>query len=96
MCNILKSSYKLPFLYTSSNAEFKKNYSAPKNSEFVEESINEMLRSGTIKEFLTKSNIINPLSVPAKGKKRLNLGLKYINNHLFLKNLMIEKVFKII
>ena len=39
MCDILKNGYKLPFLYTLSNAEFKNNSSALKNSEFVEESI---------------------------------------------------------
>ena len=83
MCDILKKGYKLPFLYTPSNAEFKNNSSALKNSEFIEESINEMLRAGTVKECLTKPKVLNPLSVSTKGKKRLILDLRYVNNHLF-------------
>ena len=35
VCDILKNGYKLPFLYTHSNAEFKNNSSALKNSELV-------------------------------------------------------------
>ena len=83
MCDILKNDYKLPFAYTSSNAEFKNTSSALKNSEFVEESIKGMLRAGTVKECLTKPKILNPLSVSTKGKKRMILDLRYVNNHLF-------------
>ena len=83
MCGILKNGCKLPFLYTPSNAEFKNSSSALKNSEFIEESIKEMLRAGTVKECLTKPKVLNPLSVSTKGKKRLILELRYVNNHLF-------------
>ena len=68
VCDILKKSYKLPFLYTPSNAEFKNNSSALKNSESVEESIKETLRAGTVKEFLTKPKVLNPLSASKKAK----------------------------
>ena len=51
--------------------------------EFVEESIKEMPRAGTIKECLTKLKVLNLLSVSKKGKKRLILDLRYANNHLF-------------
>ena len=54
VCDILKNGCKLPFPYTPSNAEFKNNSSALKNSEFVGESIKEMLRAGTAKECLIK------------------------------------------
>ena len=37
VCKILKSRYKLTYLYTPSNVELKKYYSALKNSEFVAE-----------------------------------------------------------
>ena len=83
VCDILKNGYKLPFLYTPSNPEFKNNSSALKNSEFLEESIQEMLRAGTVKECLTKPKVLNPLSVSTKGKKRLILDLRYVNNRLF-------------
>ena len=83
MCDIIKNSFKLPFLYTSSNAEFKNNFSALKNSKFAGESIKEMVRAGTVKEYLTKPKVLNPLSVSTKGKKRFILDLRYVNNHLF-------------
>ena len=56
---------------------------ALKNLEFVDESIKEMLRADTVKECLTKPKVLNPLSVSTKGKKRLILDLRYINNYLF-------------
>ena len=83
VCDILKNGYKLSFLYTPSNAEFKNNSSALKISEFVDESIKEMFRAGTIKECLIKPKVLNPLPVSTKGKKRLILDLRYVNNHLF-------------
>ena len=83
LSDILKNSYKLPFLYTPSNSEFKNNSLALKISEFVDDSIKEMLRAGTIKECLTKPKVLNPLSVSTIDKKRLILDLRYVNNHLF-------------
>ena len=81
--DILKNGYKLPFLYTPSNVEFENNSAALKNSEYVDESVKEMLRAGTVKECLTKPKVLNPLLVSTKGKKRLILDLRYVNNYLF-------------
>ena len=81
--DILKNSYKLPFLHTPSNVELKNNSSALKNSEFLVESIKKMLRGGTVKECLTKPKVLNPLSVSRNDKKRLILDLRYVNNLLF-------------
>ena len=83
VCDILKNGYKLPFLYNPSNAEFRNNSSALKNSEFIEESTKEILRADTVKEGLTKPKVLNPLSVSTKGEKRLILDLRHVNNHLF-------------
>ena len=69
VCGILKNGYKLPFHYTPSNAEFKNNFLALKTSEFLDESIKEMLKAGTVKECLIKPKVLNPLSVSTKGKK---------------------------
>ena len=66
--DILKNDCNLPFLCTPSNTNFKNIYSTLKNSEFVEESIKEMLRAGTVKECLTKPKVLNPLSVSTKAK----------------------------
>ena len=44
-----------------------------------------MLKLGSIKEVKTPLKIINPLSVSEnlEDKKCLNLGLRYINRHLY-------------
>ena len=76
MCDILKNSYKLPFLYTPLNAEFKNNSSVLKNSEFVGESIKEVLRAGNMKEYLTKTKSFKSTVSVKKGKKRLILDLR--------------------
>ena len=81
VCDILKSGYILPFLYTPSNVELENNSLALKNSEFVEESIRKMLR--VVKECLPKPKVLNSLSVSTKNKKPLILDLRYINNHPF-------------
>ena len=70
MCGILRNSWKLPFLYIPLNVELKINLSTLKNSEFVDNSIKEMLRGSTIKESLTKPKIINSLSVSRKDNFR--------------------------
>ena len=77
VCDIAKNGCKLPFPKTPSNAEFKNNFSALKNSEFLEESIKEMLRVGTVEKCLKNPKTLNILSVSTKVKKRLALGLRY-------------------
>ena len=57
ICDILEFGSKLPFLWTSSNAEFSNNYSDFKYFEFANASINEMLRAGAIKESLAKPKV---------------------------------------
>ena len=69
VCETLKYGYKLLFLCTLSNAEISNNYSAFKNFELADDSIVEMLRTVTIKESLTKSEVINPISVLKKEKR---------------------------
>ena len=71
------------FLYTPSNAEFNNNSSAFKNSVFVEEAIKGIVTADTVKECLTKPNVLNTLSVLRKHKKHLILEHRYVNNHLF-------------
>lgn len=68
-----QKSYKLPFLYTPLYAEFKNNSSASKNPGFIDESIEKLLRVGTIKESSTKSSIIIHFQFQQKEKKHLIL-----------------------
>ena len=83
-----KADFKHDYSLTRSSSrhypfQYRPNSLAIKNSEFIEDSINEMHRPGTVKECLTRPKVLNPLSVSTKGKKRLILDLRYVNNHLF-------------
>ena len=82
--NIIQEGYRLPFLETPDTARFSNNKSAINNSKFVENSIKEMLATGTILERDHPPRIVNPLSVSidSSGKKRLILDLGYVNMHL--------------
>ena len=42
-----------------------------------------MLRAGIVKECQTKQKFLHPLLVSTKGKKRMILNLRYVNNQLF-------------
>ena len=70
---------------TPDTARFSKNKSAKNNSEFIENSIKEMLATGTILERDKPLRVVNPLSISidSSGKKRLILDLMYVNMHLY-------------
>ena len=69
---------------TPDTARFSNNRSAINNSKFVENSIKEMLATGTILERDHPPRVVNPLSVPidSSGKKHFILDLRYVNMHL--------------
>ena len=77
----------LPFTETPSEAKLSNNKSVLTYSAFVQEAIEEMLLSGTIKQLKRTTRIINPLSVSINltGKKSLILDLRYVNDHLYKK-----------
>ena len=82
--NIIRDGYKLPFKYIPKQNVLKNNRSAEKHSEFVNEALAELLKSGRIIESKIRPHAVNPLSVSvqATGKKRLILDLRYINKYL--------------
>ena len=64
-------------------AEFQNNRSATNNYDFVIASIDELVRTKRVVEVPFGPKVVNPLSVSTnKGKKRLVLDLRYVNNHL--------------
>ena len=82
---IIDNGYKIPFFKTPKRASFRNNQSALKNKDFVEESISELLKCGSIIEAEKPPEVINPLSVSinSSGKKRLILDLRYVNGHVY-------------
>ena len=77
---IIDNGYKISFYKTPKRASFCNNQSALKNKNFVEESISELLKCGSIIEAEKPPEVINPLSVSinSSGKKRLILDLRYV------------------
>ena len=69
---------------------------ALKNKDFVEESISELLKCGSIMEAEKHPEIINPLSVSinSSGKKHLILHLRYVNTHVYKDKIKFENLKK--
>ena len=76
------------FLGCTTCVLFEEQRFCPKNVEFAENSITELLESERIKQQVScKSVVVNPFSVSVQpnGKKRLILDLRYVNH--FIKRL---------
>ena len=97
---IVEEGYMLLFTETSSEAKVSNNKSALTNFAFVQEAIEDMLLSRTIKQVKAPLKTMKPLSVSvnSKGKKRLILHLRFVKHHFFKKKrkkLTIRNVMKI-
>ena len=73
MLDIIDNGYKISFFKTPKRASFRNNQSALKNKDFVEESISELLKCGSVIEAEKPLEVINPssVSINSSGKKRL-------------------------
>ena len=73
-------------------ASFHNNQSALKKKDFVEESISELLKCGSIIGAEKTPEVINPLSVSinSSSKKRLILDLRYVNSHAYKEKIKFE------
>ena len=92
----INEGYKMLFIDSLEPAEFKNNRSAIHNSEFVSNSLRELIASKRVVEAPFKPTVVNPLSVSSdKGKKRLILDLRYVNLHIWKDRVKFEnwKVF---
>ena len=83
--SVIKEVYKIPFTYTPQKAYFKNNKSALRNSDFVTDSIKDLLINKLVKETKNIPHVVSPLSVVENfaGKKRLILELRYVNKHIY-------------
>ena len=80
ICNTVIDGYKIPFIYTPPTESFGNNRCAIQHSELVEQAICDLL-VGSVVESGRAPTVVNPLSVSIqpKGKKRLVLDLRYLN-----------------
>ena len=90
--DMIKNGYKVPFIETPSSTFFKNNKSALDNSDFVQETILNLLETGRIIESFFPCKVINPLtvSINSTGKKRLILDLRYINQFVWKEKFKLE------
>ena len=83
--NVISSGYLIPFYKTPTSVNLRNNGSAFKLSSFVEQAINKSLKSGAAIECTDiLPYVINPLTVSVnhKGKKRLILDLRHVNQYI--------------
>ena len=73
--SLIKEGCKIPFTYTPQKAYFKNNKSSLLNSDFVTDSIKDLLANKLVKETNDIPHVVSPLSVAknSAGKKRLIL-----------------------
>ena len=90
--NSIQEGYRLPFLETLDPARFSNHKSAVNNSKLAENSIKEMLATGSILERDQPPRVVNPLSVSIEspGKKHLILDPRYVNMHLYKDKISIK------
>ncbi|XP_068223977.1 uncharacterized protein [Palaemon carinicauda] len=82
--DIIENGYRLPFYSKPQSAQLDNNLSAKKEPIFVEEAISNLLDRGLVEKCIEPPYIVNPLtvSIQAKGKKRLILDLRIVNQHM--------------
>lgn len=70
------------------------NQSGICHSEFVSSSIEELLKNGIILQVNDVPHVVNPLtvSVNAKGKERLILDLRHVNQYVVLYKFKLEGI----
>ena len=82
--SMISKGYCLPFVQTPQHAHLPNNKSVLAHSTFAHTAIEELLMSKWVSEVSQLSFVVNPLSVSIQrsGKKRLNLDLQHMNQHL--------------
>lgn len=78
------SGYIVPFYELPESKYCENNKSAIAHSDFVSKSIQELLQSGIVVKVDQIPHVVNPLtvSVNAKGKERLILDLRHVNQYV--------------
>ena len=80
----IQNGYKLPLFSESPPNRLSNSASALKYKDFVSQAVAELLRNGCVKKLESAPHVCSPLSVVVntKGKKRLVINLRYLNQFL--------------
>lgn len=91
--NVINFGYRIPFVKDPTSVFLKNNRSALLHSDFVEDSITELLNKDCITE-VKRPFVVNPLtvSVNSSGKKRLVLDLRHVNKFVDKQKVKFEGV----
>ena len=89
--------YKIPFLQLPTPFAKRNNTSARENSDFVSQTVNNLLRLDLIEELACKPHIINPRSVSTRisGKQRLILDLRLVNQFIYKQKFKCKDLLKL-
>jgi len=91
---VIKDGYKIPLRSEPEQIFLKNNVSALQHEHFVDQAISDLVDSGSVVNIQEKPHVVNPLtvSVNAKGKERLILDLRHVNEHVVLSKMKFEDV----
>ena len=89
---IVTQGYRIPFIRLPDPVIYKNHRSALEHAEFVEDAIKELVAQSCVAQCPQCPTVCSPLSVVvnARGKKRLVLDLRYVNQFILLKKFKYE------
>ena len=95
--NVIMQGYKIPFFQLPTPFAKRNNTSARENSDFVSQTVNNLLRLDLIEELAYKPHIINPRSVSTRisGRQRLILDLRHVNQFIYKQKFKCEDLLKL-
>ena len=95
--NVIMQGYKIPFFQLPTPFAKRNNTSARENSDFVSQTVNNLLRLDLIEELACKPHIINPRSVSTRisGRQRLILDLRHVNQFIYKQKFKCEDLLKL-
>ena len=90
----VENGYKLPLKMVPERVILKNNKSARENMSFVHDEISNLLKTSVVTEVITPPHVVNPLTVAynKKGKPRLVLDCRHINEYLHLFKVKFEDI----
>ena len=82
--DVIAEGYKIPLLHEPESVFLRNNKSALEHKDFVDKAISELLSNRLVREVSSRPHVVNPLtvSVNAKGKHRLILDLRHVNEQV--------------
>lgn len=90
--DVIENGYKIPMRNEPDSVILQNNKSAFMHEKFVDSAIEDLVISGSAEVVTVRPHVINPLtvSVSSKGKERLILDLRHVNEHVVLSRIKFE------